>query len=105
MPVDKISFEYTRKLNLGNFESQVVGVNVWYDVDEGEDPQEAFDGIAEFAKENVRKRALDLLRQTKGYMVVDMTGQVVSHHPFFVVENELEPSEVEPEPADAPETA
>jgi hypothetical protein len=49
-----VSFSYTRKFNLGNFEAVEISVAQWASVDEDEDPDQVINLLAEQCKDHVR---------------------------------------------------
>ena len=55
MPTVKtVSVHYERKLNLGDFNSATVGIQLWADVEPGEDLNVAMASLWGMAKENVK---------------------------------------------------
>jgi hypothetical protein len=49
-----VSFSYTRKFNLGNFESVEITVGQWASVDDDEDADQVIDYLAEQCKAHVK---------------------------------------------------
>jgi len=62
--VKTVSVHYERKINLGDYESATVGIQIWADVDD-----EELDGVMRrlwsMAKENVRAQVLPLVSKQK----------------------------------------
>lgn len=54
MRVNTVSFSYTRKFNLGNFESVEISAAQWASVDEDEDPDQVIAYLADQCKAHVR---------------------------------------------------
>jgi hypothetical protein len=52
--INTVSFSYTRKFNLGNFEAVEISVAQWASVDEDEDPDEVVSFLAEQCKNHVK---------------------------------------------------
>jgi hypothetical protein len=52
--VNTVSFDYTRKFNLGNFESVEISVTQWASVDEKEDANQVIAFLAEQCKNHVK---------------------------------------------------
>ena len=84
MKVDKISVTYSRKFNLGNYESLELSATLWVDLEPDDDVEQALQEFSEKAKESVKKRRLSM--PNKGYRVIDAAGEVVSNFPYFIVE-------------------
>ena len=65
MKIKTVSVHYERKINLGDYNSATVGINLWADVDaeENEHLDEIMDGLWTMAKENVKAQALPLVRK------------------------------------------
>jgi hypothetical protein len=63
MKFTTVSVSYSRKFNLGNFESLDLGCSLWAQVEDGEDA----DGITQFlyhqAKASVKQAAMPVLNQ------------------------------------------
>lgn len=54
MKVNTVSFSYSRKFNLGNFESVEIEVAKWAHVEDGEDDDEVIGLLAEQCKAHVK---------------------------------------------------
>lgn len=54
MRIKTISVTYERKINLGDYNSATLGVSIWADVDEDEDPQTLTRELQKQAREHVR---------------------------------------------------
>jgi hypothetical protein len=54
LKINTVSFSYTRKFNLGNFEAVEIGVSQWASVDEEEDADQVIAFLAEQCKAHVR---------------------------------------------------
>lgn len=52
--VNTVSFNYTRKFNLGHYEAVEIGVAQWASVDEDEDPDMVIALLAEQCKNHVK---------------------------------------------------
>jgi hypothetical protein len=52
--INTVSFSYTRKFNLGNFEAVEIGVSQWASVDEEEDADQVIAFLAEQCKAHVK---------------------------------------------------
>lgn len=62
MPIVKtVSVNYERKQNLGDFSSANVGCQLWADIEEGEDLDQAMERLWHMAKENVKAQLLPLI--------------------------------------------
>jgi hypothetical protein len=61
--VRTISVTYGRKINLGNYNSCEIGLSIWADLDEGENPHEAVETLQADARHHVRRAYLDLKKQ------------------------------------------
>jgi len=56
--VKTISVTYERKWNLGEYNSATVGVSTWADLDEGEDPNAAYEKLFAQAKAVVKQQSM-----------------------------------------------
>ncbi len=67
MRIQTISVDYERKINLGDFNSAVVGIHIWAHLDEDDVPGEVYEQLWSEAKEQVKTQALPLMvkRQAK----------------------------------------
>lgn len=65
MKLTTVSVNYERKLNLGDFNSATVGVQLWAQVDEGEDTDAAMKALWEMATNNVKAKAQTFKVQTE----------------------------------------
>lgn len=63
MKVKTIQVTYGRKINLGNYNSCELGLSIWADLDEGENPHEAVEQLQRDARNHVRRVYLDLKAQ------------------------------------------
>ena len=65
MKITTVSISYSRKFNLGQYESLDLSCSLWAQVDEEEDP----DGVAQFlynqAKASVKEAALPVLKASE----------------------------------------
>lgn len=61
MNVKTVSVTYERKLNLGDYNSAAIGVTVWADLEEDEDPTTAVRACFDLAKAAVKEQALPLV--------------------------------------------
>lgn len=52
--VTSVSFSYNRKFNLGNWESVEISASQWARLDEGDDPDEVVNVLAEQCKSHVK---------------------------------------------------
>ncbi len=75
MQVKTISVNYTRKFNMGNYNSAEMGVTLWADLDLDEDHLEAARDLFEQARELVKEQALPLL-QTDRRLAAEATKLV-----------------------------
>lgn len=61
MKIKTISAVYERKFNTGDYSSMTIGATVWADLDEGDDPEKAFEQLYALAKEEVKTQAMPVL--------------------------------------------
>jgi hypothetical protein len=54
LKINTVSFSYTRKFNLGNFEAVEIGVAQWASVDDDEDADRVIAFLAEQCKNHVK---------------------------------------------------
>jgi hypothetical protein len=54
MKVNTVAIEYSRKFNLGDWESVTIGVHMWASPDEEEDPEAVTMHLFDEAKKHVR---------------------------------------------------
>lgn len=59
--VKTVSVKYSRKLNLGNYESADLECSVWVDIDEGDDLDAVMHALWAMAKTNVKNQGLSAL--------------------------------------------
>lgn len=63
MPIVKtVSVTYGRKQNLGDYNSATVDCTLWADIEEGEDLNNAMQGLWKMAKENVKANLIPEVR-------------------------------------------
>ena len=65
MQIKTISFTYERKWNTAAYESATVGMSVWADLEEGEDPAQAAAALEAFVKGEVKAQSLPLLAERR----------------------------------------
>ena len=65
MRITTISVHYERKLNTGDFSSATIGINLWADLDDGEDAPTATAALYAEAKTQVKAQLLPLVSKTE----------------------------------------
>ena len=60
--IDKIACGYTRKFNLGNYQSLELEVTTWADLEPGDDPKQVCTGLQEFCREQVKQEFVHFSR-------------------------------------------
>jgi hypothetical protein len=69
--IKTVAIEYTRKVNLGNFESAQLSCSLWAQIDEDDGGLDgAMTSLWQMAKENVRVQLLPLLKKNPNAMDV-----------------------------------
>jgi hypothetical protein len=81
MNIKTISVTYERKLNLGDFNSAAIGVTVWADVEDGEDPAAATNALFAKAKSAVKEQAMPLLSKVNAQTREFFMGKPVESAP------------------------
>lgn len=65
MKITTVSITYSRKFNLGNFESIDLGCSLWAQVDEDEDADRVTEFLYLQAKTSVRNAAMPVLKASE----------------------------------------
>ena len=65
MKVSTVSISYSRKFNLGDFESIDIGCSLWAQVDEDENPDRVTAFLYEQAKASVKEAAMPVIRASQ----------------------------------------
>lgn len=74
MKTDKISVTYERKWNMGDFSSATVGITLWADLEEGDNPQACTEKLFKDAKAAVRAQSMPLIQKTTAKVQEVMAG-------------------------------
>lgn len=102
MPVIKtVSVGYSRKINLGDFNSAQVDCSIWAQIIDGDDEGEVMQALWSMAKENVKAQVLPL--KARDAKAIDLKETFLglpmeTHSPYTVLDN------LPPKPVEAEET-
>jgi len=79
MKVTTIAFNYTRKFNLGNFNSVDLGCSLWAQIDPEEDEETCIEILRDKCREHVRQEYHKAKNGSPPVELISINGETAEH--------------------------
>ncbi len=88
MKTTTVSISYSRKFNLGNYESIELGCSLWAQVDEDEDPEAVTQFLYLQAKQAVKQAAMPVIKSSQYQQTIVKQQKRFMNQPIEEIEQE-----------------